>query len=802
VFVSRASKYALYVASKCLRGYGFLVAVELVQELPVVVFGFLTLLLASVGVVALQRPWKFVGKVDRQQWLRVVINGVFLGGVWLIWAKGLQECGCLRAIILQYSHVCVAGILAYVFRFQKGAARKKNVYGEVLFLCGFLLLLFHSTSVDAAKLVKDKQDGLTEELGLVWGLLLLVTASLLGAVRGKFATKVAKDIGGTKRLHAFSLVVATISHLPLVFLDFLGEAAVGADYDYSVMSYSTLSNSIIVALLVIVLEFYTEALGSQHIPEESRSLMSVSVSFICSLGLIKMGWNDHNMMDLELYFLPLVVSWVFTVLGLLAVSKSGANRFDGGKRLGLRSMYDSHIGISGWIWKVMSRLILAQGEADDPFVRMPSIPAIGKSSHEFSWSGFRTGSKKMIKHITSSSDSRKIVIFLLMNLAFMFVEVVVGMWTNSLGLISDAGHMFFDCTALFIGLFASFVSKWKPDEYYTYGYGRFETVCGFINGVFLVFIAVFIMTESLERLSEPPELSTSGLLSTSIIGFLINMVGLVFFHDHSHLGSGEEGCSHSHESHGHSHDNDNMHGVFLHILADALGSLGVIVSSLLIQFKGWYIADPLCSLMISVLILMSVYPLLQSTAKSLLLIVPNSTTSAFKSTLENIMRLENVIGIREPNIWTQQGGYHVVSLHVVVADVVQNEQLVLREVENTIRNSVRKVKFCTVSVYTESTFRVMADSIRTKRVPLFWDPVSGALIHSSDGLLSAEQKAKWLNSSTAHSHGHSHSHSHSHSHGHGHSHGSSRTKSMGSIGADMSSDRVNVEIHRSPSPLL
>lgn len=92
----------------------------------------------------------------------------------------------------------------------------------------------------------------------------------------------------------------------------------------------------------------------------------------------------------------------------------------------------------------------------------------------------------------------RIFIFLSINLMFTFVELFWGLYTNSLGLISDAGHMFFDCVALWIGLYASYMSKFKPNATFTYGYGRFEVLSGYLNGVFLVFIGFFILVESIE----------------------------------------------------------------------------------------------------------------------------------------------------------------------------------------------------------------------------------------------------------------------------------------------------------------
>jgi len=187
------------------------------------------------------------------------------------------------------------------------------------------------------------------------------------------------------------------------------------------------------------------------------------------------------------------------------------------------------------------------------------------------------------------ADSRSIFLFFMLNLAFMFVEALWGYWCNSVGLISDAAHMAFDCTALFIGLYASYMGKFPSDKKYSYGYGRFEVLFGFLNGIFLVWVAFAVLIESVERLLEPPEVTTENLLLVSVLGLIVNLIGLYWFHDLS---------------------GENMEGVFLHVLADALGSVGVIVSSILVQAFGWYITDPICSTMISILIFMSTFSLL------------------------------------------------------------------------------------------------------------------------------------------------------------------------------------------------
>jgi hypothetical protein len=122
------------------------------------------------------------------------------------------------------------------------------------------------------------------------------------------------------------------------------------------------------------------------------------------------------------------------------------------------------------------------------------------------------------RSVFEGRDTRRIFIFLCLNLAFTFVEAMYGYLTNSLSLISDASHMLFDCTALLIGLYAAYMSKWRATQTFTYGFGRFEVLSGFVNGLFLVVIAFMVLVEALERIVDPPAVDTNKLLLVSVVG--------------------------------------------------------------------------------------------------------------------------------------------------------------------------------------------------------------------------------------------------------------------------------------------
>lgn len=246
--------------------------------------------------------------------------------------------------------------------------------------------------------------------------------------------------------------------------------------------------------------------------------------------------------------------------------------------------------------------------------------------------------------------------------------------------------MFFDCTGLLAGLAASVITKWKANEKYSYGYVRAEVLAGFVNSLFLLFISFFIISEAVERLIEPPEVKHERLLVVSVLGFLVNLVGIYAFgHGHGHGHGGGSGHGHSHgghshsmnnihshdhnhhshdhgHGHGHSHDHPElqlsgknsqiMRGVFLHILADTLGSVGVIISSILMHMFGWMIADPISSLFIALLIGLSVISLIKESIMILMQRQPVALDRVLPQCYQKVTGLAGVYSVQEPHFWT------------------------------------------------------------------------------------------------------------------------------------------------------
>ena len=284
--------------------------------------------------------------------------------------------------------------------------------------------------------------------------------------------------------------------------------------------------------------------------------------------------------------------------------------------------------------------------------------------------------QRYLRTIIQSKETRKVFFFLVLNISFTFVEFLYGYWTNSLGLTADAVHMLFDSTAIVLSLVASVITRWEPDTHCSYGYGRVETLTGFINALALVFASANIVWEAVERFFDPRLVESNKLLVVSVLGLLVNLVGIFAFdHGHSHSHNdhshshddhshNHDHHSHSHDHHRHDHSNPLMHGMFLHILSDTLGSVGVILSSLLIQWFGWTWSDPLCSIFISVLTIITAWPLLRDSGNTLLQRVPSSLERDLPTALRRVEMVPGVADMSQPHFWELNQGFVVVTLKI------------------------------------------------------------------------------------------------------------------------------------------
>lgn len=246
-------------------------------------------------------------------------------------------------------------------------------------------------------------------------------------------------------------------------------------------------------------------------------------------------------------------------------------------------------------------------------------------------------SGSLLEQIAKNKDTRSIFSFLLLNTTFMFVQLLYSFRSKSLGLLSDSLHMALDCTSLLLGLIAGVLAKKPPSDKFPFALGFLETLAGFTNGILLLGIVCGIFVESLGRLMNPVHLhKTNELLVVATLGLIVNLAGLFAF---------------DHGGHSHGSGNENMRGIFLHILADTLGSVGVIVSTILIKLTHMHIFDPLASLFIGTLILLSAIPLLKSTTSSILLKLDDKGHNMVKNALNQISTTPGITGYTTPRFW-------------------------------------------------------------------------------------------------------------------------------------------------------
>ena len=189
---------------------------------------------------------------------------------------------------------------------------------------------------------------------------------------------------------------------------------------------------------------------------------------------------------------------------------------------------------------------------------------------------------------THGANKKTLMISFIIITGYMIIEAIGGILTNSLALLADAGHMLSDSISLGVGLLAFILGEKAADYSKTYGYKRFEILAAVFNGVTLVLIAIYIFYEAYQRFTDPPEVASTGMLIIATIGLLVNiLVAWLLMRG------------------GDTKENLNIRAAFLHVIGDLLGSVGAIIAALMILFFNWGWADPLASVIVAVLVLIS-----------------------------------------------------------------------------------------------------------------------------------------------------------------------------------------------------
>uniref|UniRef100_A0A8D3ASW6 Zinc transporter n=1 Tax=Scophthalmus maximus TaxID=52904 RepID=A0A8D3ASW6_SCOMX len=684
---SRLTRYiVLLVVSKVLKALGIFESYDILKVVHIVQFIFILKLGTAVILLFFQKPFSSGKVISRRQWIKLLKHAVFSCVISLLGFFGLTLCGPLRTLLLfEHSDVVVIALLGVLFTSSGGGPSKTR--GAALFIIAVICLFLFDNDDLMAKMAEHPEGhhdsalthflytaiaflGVADHKG---GVVLLVVSLCLKVGFHTASRKLSVEIGGSKRLYALDNLVSAMVLLPWVIV-------LSATTESKVESWSSLILPFgMIIFSVMILEFYVEAVCNAKMEAPRCARYGAVALFLSALRSI--GKPPQQVSTEHVLSGGVLVSAVFFIMSSSILSSPS--------RKGHKGTLVGYSPEGTPLYNFMGDALQHTSQSLPRFI------------------------KESLKQILDEYDSRQIFYFLCLNLAFTFVELFYGVWTNSLGLISDGFHMLFDCSALVLGLFAALMTRWKATRIFSYGYGRVEILSGFINGLFLMVIAFFVFVESVTRVLDPPNINTDMLTPVSVGGLLVNLVGIcAFSHAHSHGAKSCPSSDHGHSHHGHSHSehshggmNANMRGVFLHVLADTLGSVGVIISTILIRQFGWLIADPICSLFIATLIFLSVIPLIKDACEVLLLRTPPENEKDLNIALEKVEKIEGVLSYRDPHFWRHSANVVAGTIHLqIMSDVV--EQRIVQQVTAILKDA--GVNNLSVQVEKEAYFQHMS----------------------------------------------------------------------------------------------
>ena len=250
--------------------------------------------------------------------------------------------------------------------------------------------------------------------------------------------------------------------------------------------------------------------------------------------------------------------------------------------------------------------------------------------------------------------TRALRIALALTALFLVAEVVGGILSNSLALLADAGHMATDVGALALSLFVAWFSRLRTTPEKTFGYLRWEILAAFLNGAALLGLSAWILVEAVLRLRNPEPLGSGLMLTVAVGGLLVNAASAWALHP-----VGETSL--------------NIRGAYLHVLGDLLGSVAVIAAALIIRTTGWLIADPIASILTTVLVIRGAWQLVSESVNVLLEATPaHISLDAVRARLCAIPSVELV---HDLHVWTVTSGVVAMSAHAVVRDAERHQEV-------------------------------------------------------------------------------------------------------------------------------
>ncbi len=253
---------------------------------------------------------------------------------------------------------------------------------------------------------------------------------------------------------------------------------------------------------------------------------------------------------------------------------------------------------------------------------------------------------------------------LLLTVVFVAVEVAAGLQARSLALLSDAGHNFTDALALLMAGLGFYLQSKPPDQVKTYGYHRAGVLAAFVNALTLVGLAVYILYESYHRLRAPQPVHEVTMLVVATLGLAVN--GAIMWGLHRDR-----------------KDDLNVRAAFVHMLGDALGSLGIIAGAVVIHYTGWLVVDPILSILIALLILWTGWDIIRESLNILLEGLPRGIH--LEVVIEQMRCVPGVIDVHDLHIWSLGTSMHALSCHVLIEDMPHSaSESILRGINDVL----------------------------------------------------------------------------------------------------------------------
>lgn len=257
--------------------------------------------------------------------------------------------------------------------------------------------------------------------------------------------------------------------------------------------------------------------------------------------------------------------------------------------------------------------------------------------------------------IKSSKQKRALGFVLVLTFIFMIVEAVAGFYTESLALLSDAGHMLTDVFALSLAFFAIWFAEKPPTSTKTFGFYRAEILAAFFNSLLLFAISFAILFEAYKRIQSPEEVKSVEMTIVAIVGLIINLINAYILYKFQS-------------------DNLNIKGALYHVISDALGSVGAITAGIIMITTQWYYADSLISILVSLLIIRVAWGLFRDSSHILLEGTPKGID--LDAVQECICSQQGVISAHDLHAWTLSQGFEAFSAHLVVENMDNTEEII------------------------------------------------------------------------------------------------------------------------------